>query len=218
MSYALAGYALAGTAPSPIPSLNTSEVRGFTVGSYVMGLLGPSVPWLDANLIVRNITADQAARSVADTVRSALTVTGATVDDVRWVEGGYLHVRWRPNSERPAIDYATSVRDTLLRAALDLSPRSQIIMTRFRVDMPTGRTNLYVYPIGAPPPPPAPLPGTLPPPSADVPPPPESGGSSGALVGVAAIGVLAVLGGVGYYLSRRNKTVRKNRRRSRRRR
>jgi hypothetical protein len=196
--------------------VNTPDVRDFTVGSYVMGLLGPSIPWLDANLIVRNVTADQAARNVRDIIRSTLTVSGATVDDVSWVEGGYVHVRWRPNSERPAIEYATSVRDALLQAALALSSRSQIIMTRFRVDMPTGRTNLYVYPIGAPPAPPAPVPGAMPAPSVDALVPSEAAGdSNGVVVAVAAVGVLAMLGGAGYYLSRRKAVVRKNRRRRR---
>lgn len=210
-------YALSGTAPSPIPSANTPASRDFEVGSYVMGLLGPGVPWLDANLIVRNVTADQAARQVLDNIRSTLTVSGATVDEVRWVEGGYVHARWRPNSARPAVEYATSVRDALLRGALTLSPRSQIIMTRFRVDMPTGRTNLYVYPIGAPPAPPAPTPGAIAAPSVDAPTPSEEADSGNTVViGVAAVGILAMLGGVGYYLSKSKRAVvRRNRRRSR---
>lgn len=208
-------YALSGTAPSPIPSANTPDARDFEVGSYAMGLLGPGVPWLDANLIVRNVTADQAARQVLDNIRSTLTVSGATVDEVRWVEGGYVHARWRPNSARPAVEYATSVRDALLRGALALSPRSQIIMTRFRVDMPTGRTNLYVYPIGAPPPPPPPEPGTIAAPSTNTLAPAEESSGNSAVIGVAAIGILTMLGGVGYYLSKRSKTVRRNRRRRR---
>lgn len=212
-------YALSGSTPSPIPSANTPDARDFEVGAYVMGLLGPGVPWLDANLIVRNVTADQAARQVRDVIRSALTTTGATVDDVRWVEGGFVHARWRPNSTRPAVEYATSVRDALLQAAQALGPRSQIIMPRFRVDMPTGRTNLYVYPIGAAPPPPAPIPGAIPAPSSEASPPSESDesdtGSINVVVGVAAMSVLVVLGGVGYYLSQR-KPVRRNRRRRRR--
>jgi hypothetical protein len=195
--------------------LNTADARDFAVGSYVMGLLGPGVPWLDANLIVRNVTADQSARQVQDIIRSALTTTGATVDSVRWVEGGFAHARWRPNSSRPAVEYATSIRDALLQAALTLSPRSQIVMTRFRVDMPTGRTNLYVYPIGAPPPPPPPIPGAILAPSADAPPPPPVDSGNGAVIGIAAVGVLVMLGGVGYYLSKRKTTVRRNRRRRR---
>jgi hypothetical protein len=208
-------YALSGSTPSPIPSANTPEAVGFEVGSSVWGWLGPGVPWLDANLIVRNVTADQAARQVRDVVRSALTTTGATVDDVRWVEGGFVHVRWRPNSVRPAVAYATSVRDTLLQAAQErLGARSQIVMTRFRVDMPTGQTNLYVYPDAPPPPPPPPIPGSIPAPSTTDAPPGDEDSSSGIVVAVAAVGVLAMLGGVGYYLStRRPASVRRNRRR-----
>jgi len=218
--------ALAGTTPSPIPSGNTATVQSFTVGSGVpaMGLLGPhvTVPWLDANLVVRNVNREQAALGVIDNVRSALTATSNVVDDIRWVAGGYVYARWRPLSSQPAVQYATMVRDALLQSAQRISPQSQIVMTRFRVNMPMG-TNLYVYPTGTVPPPP-PMPTGAPPvTSSSGPPPPESEGAAAAAMTTAlavtgVVGVVAIVGGLGFFLYRRRQGEMQQNRRSRRRR
>lgn len=215
-------FPLGGTTPAPIPSGNTDEISSFNVGSYVVGPGYATVPWLDANITVRNVTADQAARSVIDAIHSALVSTGATVDSVQWVTGGYIHAMWRPGTSESAIHYATRVRDALLQAALQLSPRSQFIMNRLRVNMPPLRTDLYVYPTGTVPPPPPPPAGSTPPPvvSSDTASMPTediaAAGGVNYTVLFGALGVLGVLGGVGYVVSRRQQAVQRNRSRRRR--
>ena len=205
MSYA----ALAGSTPSPIPTSNTEEVRGLAVGVTRIGPGYAEVPWLDANLIVRNVTPAQ-----ADAALTAARLTfsnNGTVDEVRWTSGGFIHVRWRPNSEQPAVDYATRIRDQLLRASVNLvGPRAQIVMMRYRIDMPALRDDIYVYPVGPVPPPPAAPPGA-PPDTVGVTPP--SLLSSPAIMSVAAV-IAVGLVGTAIYVSR-SKSVRKNRRRRR---
>lgn len=209
-------YALSGSTPNPIPSTNTSTAQGFEVGSYAFGLLNGHTPWLDANLTIRNVTLAQWARELIPLIRSTLVSSGATVGAIRSVQGGFIYVKWKPNSARPAVEYATYIRDLLLQAASALGSRSQILMTRFRVEMPTGRENIYVYPNGAPPPPPPPVPGSVAAPTTPAPPegsdPGESSGSGTTIaLAIGGISVLATLAVAGYYFSKR-KTVRRNRR------
>lgn len=219
MSYR-APLALSGSTPNPIPTANTSDAAAFTVGSYVYAPpLAALVPWLDTNLAVRNINLEQAALNVPDLVRATLTALGASVSDARWVAGGYLYTRWRPSQSQPAVQYATAVRDALLQAALRISPQSQIIMRRFRVTMPTGRQDIYVYPTGAVPPPPPPIAGTR---SSEGPLPTEAQSASSIDWGMVAAGIggaTVLLGGVGFVLYRRSRQQQvKSNRRSRRRR
>jgi len=207
MSYR-APLALAGTTPSPVPSVNNSDVNAFVVGSYVyMPPLAATVPWLDATLSVVNITEEQAALSVLDNVRNTLTALGNSVDDVRWVTGGYVYAKWRPNANAPAISYATQLRDALLQGALRISPQSQIIMRRFRVNMPMGRTDLYVYPTGSVPPPPAPPAGVAVQSSTGAQPSEQTAAAAATMQTVlVASGVAAgalLLGGVAFYFYRR---------------
>ena len=137
-------------------------MRGLSVGTTRVGIGYGSipygtVPWLDASLVVRNVTPDQ-TDSALSAARSTLANFG-TVSDARWTPDGLIYVRWRPNSEHPAIDHATRIRDQLLRASTSfVGPRSQIIMTRYRVNMPDLREDVYVYPVGPVPAPPAPRP------------------------------------------------------------
>ena len=206
MSYA----ALAGSTPSPIPTSNTEEVRGLAVGVTRIGPGYAEVPWLDAQFVARNVTPAQANTARDAVVRLTLRNNG-TVDDVRWTPGGEIYARWRPNSEQPAVSYATRIRDQLLQASTSLlGPRSQIIMQRYRVVMPALRTDLYVYPVGEVPDPP-PLsarPPDAPPPDA---PPTSLLGNRTIMIVAGAIAVTLL--GAGVYLSSR--PVRKNRRRRR---
>lgn len=215
-----ADFPLGGTTPSPIPSSNTEDVRNFNVGSMVLGPGYATTPTLDANLTVRNVTTWQAGHDVLDIVHNALVGTGATVDDAQWVTGGFVHVTWRPGASEPAVAYATRVRDALLQAALQLSPRAQIFFTRLRVNMPPLRTDLYVYPTGSVPAPPPPPAGTPTPPdvvsSSTTAPAEGAAGGTNYVVLFGALGVLGVLGGVGYVLSRRRQAVQRNRSRRRR--
>lgn len=216
MSYSLA---LAGSTPNPIPGTNTADATAFTVGSYVYAPpIAALVPWLDANLSVRNVNLEQSALNVPDLVRSTLTALGASVSDARWVAGGYLYTRWRPSQSQPAVQYATAVRDALLQAALRISPQSQVIMRRFRVNMPTGRQDIYVYPTGSVPAPPPPVPGTR---SSEGPLPTEAQSAGGIDLGLVAAGVVGatvLIGGIGFALYRRNRQQLKSNRRGRRRR
>jgi len=152
----------------------------------------------------------------ADDALTAARLTfsnNGTVDEARWTSGGFIHVRWRPNSEQPAVDYATRIRDQLLRASVNLvGPRSQIVMMRYRIDMPALRDDIYVYPTGAVPPPPPPLPGA-PPDTVGVTP-PSSLLSSPAIMGTAAVVAIGLVG-TAIYVSRAPR-VRKNRNRRRR--
>jgi len=203
-------YALSGSTPVPVPTTNTPEVLGLSIGVMRLGVGYGMTPWLDANLVVRNVTPAQ-ANAARDIARSVLTTSGATVDDVRWVAGGFLHARWQPTAERPAVEYATQVRDALLRASVELSPRSQIIMVRYRIDMPALRDDIYVYPVGPVPPPP-PAPAGAPPDTVGVTPP--SLLSSPAIMGTAAVIAVGLIGAA-IYVSRAPR-VRKNRNRRRR--
>lgn len=204
-------YALSGSTPVPVPTTNTDEVRSLSVGVTRLGVGYGSVPWLDANLIVRNVTPAQ-----ADDALTAARLTfsnNGTVDEARWTSGGFIHVRWRPNSEQPAVDYATRIRDQLLRASVNLvGPRSQIVMMRYRIDMPALRDDIYVYPVGPVPPPPAAPPGA-PPDTVGVTP-PSSLLSSPAIMGTAAVVAIGLVG-TAIYVSRAPR-VRKNRNRRRR--
>lgn len=211
MSYSLA---LAGSVPNPIPTANTPEVQSMTVGSYRLGVGYAVWPWLDAMLSVRNVSAEQSALAARDNVRETLTAAGNAVDDVSWVPGGFIHARWRPNGEQPAVAYATSTRDALLRGAQRLSPQSQIFFNRLRVNMPAGRTDLYVYPTGTvPPPPPGPSIGVSSqgaPPSEDA-----SGGASTALVVAGVVGGTALAAGLGFFFYQRRRQMSSNTRRRR---
>ena len=212
-------YSLAGSTPNPVPMANTSDAASFTTGSYVYAPpLAALVPWLDANLAVRNINLEQSALNVPDLVRATLTALGASVSDARWVAGGYLYTRWRPSASQPAVQYATAVRDALLQAALRISPQSQIIMRRFRVNMPTGRQDIYVYPTGTVPPPPPPVAGTR---SSDGPPPTEAQSVSGIDTGLVVAGVagaaVIVAAGIGFVMYRKKQQMKSNRRSRRRR-
>lgn len=220
MSYR-APLALSGSTPSPIPSANNADAQSFIVGSFVYAPpLAAEIPYLDANLAVVNVTLEQSALNVPDVVRSALLASGASVSDARWVTGGYFYVKWRPGANAPAIMYATQLRDALLRAALQISPQSQIIMRRFRVNMPMGRTDIYVYPTGSVPPPPAPPAGVQVQSSSGAPPSEQTSASSDtmqtALIVGGSIAGVFLLGGVGFYFYRRNQAPVSNRGRKRR--
>lgn len=219
MSYR-APLALSGSTPNPVPTANTADAASFTVGSYVYAPpLAAIEPWLDANLAVRNVNLEQSALNVPDLVRRTLEAMGASVSDVRWVAGGYLYTRWRPSASQPAVQYATAVRDSLLQAAQRISPQSQIIMRRFRVNMPTGRQDIYVYPTGTVPPAPPPISGTR---SSEGPLPTEAQSASGldwGLVAAGLAGATALIGGVGFVFYRRSRQQQmKSNRRGRRRR
>jgi len=149
MSYLAAAHDLQGSDPDPIPPANTPDMSTFTVGSYVLGFGYAEIPWLDAQLTVQGVTADQAAREVIPNITASLQQAGAQVQDAGWVAGGYVHVTFRPTSEHPAIDYATTVRDALFNGGHALGPNVQIIMPRYRINMPAGRENLYAYPTGS---------------------------------------------------------------------
>lgn len=208
-------YALSGDTPVSIPPTNTTAVQGLSVGVVRLGVGYGFVPALDANLVVRNVTPEQAEVAKA-IVRSTLVSTGATVEEVKWVTGGFLYARWKPTSERPAVSYATSIRDALLRASLELSPRSQIIMTRYRVNMPALRENLYVYPVGPVPEPPPRTSAQEPPDTVGLTPP-----TSPLIIGGAAVAAIGLLGAAVYVAQRNARTlayrprgrVRRNRRR-----
>jgi len=215
-------FALAGSTPSPIPTANTSEVQSFIVGRPITGLAGPYVPWLDAMLDVQNVTADQAAREVLPNIRQSIAGLGSQVDSAAWVAGGHVHVVFRPNAPHPAIGYATTVRDALLEGGRSLGANPRIILHRYRVDMPELHDDLYVYPTptaAAAPTPSGPAPVHAPPPAGPV----STMLGPGAQLGspamiAAAVGGVVVLGGVGYYFSRRRVQMRANRiRRNRRR-
>jgi len=189
-------YALSGETPVSIPTANTTEVQGLSVGVTRLGVgLYGFVPALDANLVVRNITPEQAETAKA-IVRSTLSSMG-TVLDVRWVTGGFLYARWRPTSERPAVAYATSIRDALLRASLEISPRSQIILRRYRIIMPPLRDDVYVYPVGPVPDPPPRTSPQDPPDTVGLTPP-----TSPLIIGSAAVVAIGLVGAAVYVSQR----------------
>lgn len=208
-------YALSGDTPASIPATNTVAVQGLSVGVMRLGVGYGFVPSLDANLVVRNITPGQAEVAKA-IVLSTLASTGAVVEEVKWVAGGFLYARWKPSSERPAVAYATTVRDALLRASLEISPRSQIIMTRYRIVMPALRDNVYVYPVGPVPEPPPRVSAQEPPDTVGLTPP-----TSPLIIGTAAVAAIGLVGAAVYVAQRNARTlayrprgrVRRNRRR-----
>lgn len=140
---------LGGTTPSPVPSVNTPDTLAFTVGDLAWGVGYATVPSLDAALEVQNVTPDQATRAL-QVVRETLLATGATVDRVEWGSGsirGRIYARWKPSSARNAVTYANTVARALVNAAHTVfGPTAAIIMRRYRVDMPLGREDRYVYP------------------------------------------------------------------------
>lgn len=182
-------YALSGNTPNPIPDTNTSAAESAHVGV----IIGGGYPWLDASLRVVNVSPQQAA-AAADLARAILSSSGASVLETRWVAGGTIHARWKPSQRDVlAVRYATELRDGLLEAARRLGPNAQIILDRFRMEMPSGQNDLYIYP------------DTLP------------ASSAHTTYVIASVGALATMGivAVAIHLYQRSRRPSRNRRRSR---
>jgi hypothetical protein len=182
-------YALSGNTPNPIPETNTEAALAARVGV----IEGSGFPWLDADLTVSGVSPRQSA-AAADIARAVLSSSGATVTEARWVAGGKIHVRWKPSArEQSAVAYATQIRDSLKRVAREqLGPDSRIRLSYFRIEMPAGQDDLFIYPA-----------------SGD-----EDGAASWmtpTIIGVGVLGLLG-LGAATFYFAR----MRKNRRRRRR--
>lgn len=180
-------YALSGNIPNPIPEINTRAAEGARVGAIV----GTGYPWLDANLRVFGVSQQQST-AAADIARAILSSSGANVLEAQWVAGGTIHVRWKPSTrEMSAVTYATELRDALLRAARErLGPNAQIILDRFRIEMPSGQDDLFVYPQAA-----------------------GVALTTPTIIGIGTITVVGIVGTAFYFFTRR---VRRNRKRGRR--
>ena len=135
-------YALSGSTPDPIPTENTEAALAARVGVIV----GGGRLFLKTDLTVQNVPQDR-ARSAVDVVRAALTSSGATVSEVGWVAGGKIRVKWKPNQDTAAVEYATQLRELLLRAAQQIGPEARIILSYVQIDMPSGQEDLYIYPV-----------------------------------------------------------------------
>lgn len=226
-------YGLGSAAP-----VNSEEARTTSVET------GWFASWLDTALEPIGIPSDQASR-VPTAIRAVLESVGSEVDRVVWGGGsglesirGKVYVRWKPDKEYNAVDYANIARRLFQHAAEGFPAGAQFVMNRYRIDRMWPRDDVYVYPLlsrGLPPSAPEAARATN---VTDLPAPveqPEGDGApesdfdawlrdfesgwkglkseeqAGIIVGSAA-GLVLVVGGI-WYAARRAKRVAKNRRR-----
>lgn len=133
--------------------VNTAEVKSFIVGP------GTFDSWLDTALVPVGLSSADAPRAPA-AVREILEGTGATVDQVKWGSGdtaGRIYVRWKPERNWNAVDYANIAYRIFRAAELQFPLGTHIVMQRYRftphgVGIITPVTQVaYAYPVGAPP-------------------------------------------------------------------